>query len=90
MFCPEVWVDLLDDSLGSHGLQDLLQSLVAVVGGVGVDLVGVDDAAVAQGDAGLLGQELGIVLGDDDGSEQLVVVLGNGLDDQLSVLGGSL
>ena len=88
--CKAGGLDLFDYVLGSHGLEDLFQRLVAVIGGVGVDLVGVDDAAVTQSDAGLLGEEL-LIIGRNTDAVQLGHVAGlGGFDDGGGVLGSHL
>ena len=49
--------DGLDDVLGRHFVQRVVQGLVAVRGDVGFDAFGVDDAAVGEDDGQLLGEE---------------------------------
>ena len=53
--------DDLDDLFGGHFGEHLAQRLIAVHGDILVDAFGVDDAAVAQRDALLLGVEDGVV-----------------------------
>ncbi len=49
--------DDLDDLFGGIFLQHLLNGLVAAAGDVFVDGIGIDDAAIAQDDALLLGEK---------------------------------
>ena len=53
----------VDDFLGGHLGEDLAKGGVAILGNVLVDVLGVDDAAVAQGDTHLLGVEGGLIEG---------------------------
>ena len=56
---------LVDDLLGRHLEENLLESLVAVAGDVVIDLLGIDDAAVPQNDAVLLLVEGNVGVGDE-------------------------
>ena len=53
----------VNDLLGGHLCEDLAESGVAVLGDVLVDILRIDDAAVAQGNAHLLGIERGLIQG---------------------------
>ena len=70
---------LVDDLLGRHLEEHLLDRLVAVAGDVVLDLLGVDHAAVAQDDAVLLLVERDVGLGDE--VRRLVGVVAEALDD---------
>ena len=83
--------DDLDDLLGGVFLQHFLDGLVAAAGDVFVDGIGIDDAAVAQDDALLLGEEG--ILGDgihslDDPLPDGLVVQDLLVKDALDLLGG--
>ena len=56
---------LIDDLLGRHLEENLLESLVTVAGDVVLDLLGIDDAAVSQNDAVLLLIERNVGVGDE-------------------------
>ena len=56
---------LVDDLLGRHLEENLLESLIAVAGDVVIDLLGIDNAAVPQNDAVLLLIEGNIGVGDE-------------------------
>ena len=86
---PEIF-DLLDDLLGSHGGKYLLQGLIAPLGQILVDAGGVDDAAAAQGDAGLGGQEGGILVLNGQAIQPAQVAGAQGVDDRLRVLGAHM
>ena len=53
----------IDNLLGRHLEEDLLESLVTVAGDIVIDLLGIDDAAVSQNDAVLLLVERNISVG---------------------------
>ena len=54
-------LDGLDDLIGGHPRQHTAQCLVAIHGYVFINILGVDDTAVAQGHAVLLFVEFGVV-----------------------------
>ncbi len=84
-------VDLLNDIvLGHAGLQDLLDGFVAVSGDVVVDVLGVDETAVAKSDTGLRLEEVRVFGGDAETVEGREVSGGDGGIDVIRVLFGNL
>ena len=79
-------LDDLDDFFGAELAESLFQSGITARVCVGVDLLGVDNAAIAQRDSCLLGEEFAVLLGNNEVFDSLYVAALNEGSDSGSVV----